>query len=310
MQPESPSELVSQVNQRRIERLAGNSSIRTRFRNIRWVEECTSTNTVLADEARAGSMVGALLIADRQTAGRGRLGRQWETPVGATLPMSMRTNVGTGLQTNPTSADQANLASFLGLLPLAIGLAALRAAETLGITDEHVELKWPNDLMDPVSGRKLAGILCEAVHSPQGVQVIIGIGINVNRPAVLSGVTAERAHWLSDCLLNCHESAKQHLAIETVAETMAAAIASALDEMESNPAAIRKQLSARLATIGRAVRIEQVDRTWEGTAVGLADTGALIVAHPDGRTEEVHAADVTHLRYSNSASPTNLLVDR
>jgi len=125
---------------------------------VRVVERCTSTNTLLREERAAGA---ALLAADVQTAGRGRHGRRWRSAPGAGATFSLR---------RPMACEQRRLVG----LSIAVGLASARALRRLGA--RGVALKWPNDLM--VRKRKLGGILIETRPAKTGSLVIVGIGIN------------------------------------------------------------------------------------------------------------------------------------
>lgn len=118
-----------------------------------------STNSVVADAARAGQQEGLVVVATEQTAGRGRLGRHWVAPgdVGLTFSVLLRP---------PRSGDQ------LGFLPLVAGLAVAEAVRAC--TGVVAWLKWPNDVM--VGSGKLAGILAELVAGA----VVIGVGLNVH----------------------------------------------------------------------------------------------------------------------------------
>lgn len=133
---------------------------------IRVVGRCTSTNTVLREERSTGA---ALLAAELQTAGRGRLGRRWRSAPGAGATFSIR---------RAMRCEQRKLAG----LSVAVGVSSARALRRLGA--RGVALKWPNDLM--VARRKLGGILVETRPLPRpddrpsspGSVVIVGIGIN------------------------------------------------------------------------------------------------------------------------------------
>lgn len=133
--------------------------------SIRIFARVGSTNDVARRTAESGTAEGAVVLADEQTDGRGRRGRTWLAPAGASLSMSM-------VMRPPTAAASR-------ILTLRLGLAAARAIErTLPI---RVRLKWPNDLV--AQGRKLGGILCEAVLTDDRVDfVIAGIGLNLRRP--------------------------------------------------------------------------------------------------------------------------------
>ncbi len=248
-----------------------------RYTDIRWVAECGSTNTVLAREASdptdPATTGGIILVTDRQTAGKGRLGRVWEAPVGASLAMSVR-------------IPQHGLA--IGLLPLVVGVATRNTVLRLGADPNQVELKWPNDLMNPETGRKFAGILCEAV----GNYVIIGVGINLTRPDHLEGIAAERAQWVSEVT-----SGGTRVSQVDSATVLAIEIDRCVTALAENHQLALDEVRNVCATIGRLVRIEQQHEHWEGTTVGIDDGGALVVRRTDHQeTVMVHAGDVVHLR--------------
>jgi BirA family biotin operon repressor/biotin-[acetyl-CoA-carboxylase] ligase len=129
--------------------------------DVRVIERCTSTNTLLREERGAAA---TLLAAEVQTAGRGRHGRRWRSARGTGATFSIR---------RPMRCAQRELAG----LSIAVGIAAARALRRLGA--RGVAVKWPNDLM--VSRRKLAGILIETRPARAGSVVIVGIGINCRR---------------------------------------------------------------------------------------------------------------------------------
>jgi BirA family biotin operon repressor/biotin-[acetyl-CoA-carboxylase] ligase len=184
---------------------------------------------------------GSVVVADEQTAGRGRLDRRWEAPPGSSL-----------------------LASFvLPARPLASLAAGVAAAAACG---DQVRLKWPNDLL--LAGAKLAGILVER----RGERCIVGIGINLtwappgaarlnqDREQLLERLSGELEHWFA-----------------------------------APDAQVLAAWRARADTLGRLVRVELPDETFEGVAEDLAPDGSLIVA---GRL--VSAGDVIHLRDAGS----------
>ncbi|HEX2048230.1 MAG TPA: biotin--[acetyl-CoA-carboxylase] ligase [Acidimicrobiales bacterium] len=126
----------------------------TRFSDVRRFAEVDSTNRVAVDLVRAGAPDGVVVVADHQTAGRGRGGRTWESPPGASLLVSV--------VLRPAPA----------LVTLAAGVAAAEACEA--VTGTPVRLKWPNDLL-AVDSRKLGGILSELVDGA----AVVGLGVNL-----------------------------------------------------------------------------------------------------------------------------------
>jgi BirA family transcriptional regulator, biotin operon repressor / biotin---[acetyl-CoA-carboxylase] ligase len=140
-------------------------------RHMYWLESTSSTNDVAARLAESGAEEGTTVVAEMQTAGRGRHGRTWFSPPGAGLYVSVivRPDRGSSAPGNPTA-----------LLTLACGVAICEAVRV--VTGLPAEIKWPNDVL--IGRRKLAGILAESVT--QGGMphfLIIGVGINLQRAA-------------------------------------------------------------------------------------------------------------------------------
>lgn len=128
---------------------------------FRYYERIGSTNDAALDWLEHDAPVGALVIADEQSAGRGRRGRSWQTPPGAALALSVILRPGT---------------RWLSRVTMLGGLAVCELAENLGCDD--VGIKWPNDVQ--IAGKKVSGILCEATWSGERLcGAVLGIGINV-----------------------------------------------------------------------------------------------------------------------------------
>ncbi|HEV2368659.1 MAG TPA: biotin--[acetyl-CoA-carboxylase] ligase [Acidimicrobiales bacterium] len=246
----------------------------TRFADVRWVAEIDSTNRYLLDEARAGSPEGVVVVADHQTAGRGRLGRTWTAPPGASLLVSilLRPRV-------PVEA--------LHLVTVAVGLAAADACAA--VTGVRPELKWPNDLI--VGDRKLAGVLAEADLGTSGPPaVVVGIGINANWPDALPEELAETATALN------RESGRPADRAELLVRLLGGLEPryAALDGPDGRTE-LASEYRRRCATIGRAVRVDLTDGSFAGEAVDVSDEGHLLVS-TDACLRTVSAADVVHLR--------------
>jgi len=244
-------------------------------------EEVDSTNRLLADLARAGAPHGTVVVAESQTAGRGRLGRPWVSPRGVNLYAS--------ILLTPATASSA-----LAWIPLLAAVAVVRALKPL--TGLSLKVKWPNDVLVPQDGggRKLAGILVEAISSGQAGEraVVVGIGINVNMPA--------------EAFPEDLRSSATSLLIETRhLIDRAPLLAALLGELERLYDQLRDQgaggiaaaYEAMCATVGKPVRIELAGSGQvEGTAEGLAPDGALRLRTREGKILEIRAGDVVHLR--------------
>ena len=124
-----------------------------------------STNAVVAERARAGAPDGLVVVADHQTAGRGRLDRTWETPPGTAVTFSMLLR-----PQSPTRAWP--------WLPLLAGYAVDKALKARGL---DAGVKWPNDVL--IGDKKVAGILVERVDTPDGPAAVVGIGVNTGLTA-------------------------------------------------------------------------------------------------------------------------------
>ena len=235
--------------------------------SVEVVQTAPSTNLLVADRARSGAGEGLVVVAEHQTAGRGRLDRTWETPARSALTMSLL------LRPRLAAADWP-------WLPLLTGYAAARALRQVGA---QVMLKWPNDVL--LADRKLAGILTERVDTPSGPSVVAGIGINVDlTPAelpragatslALEGVVVDRTDLLSALLrsLRAEYDAFQR----------------------GEVGALRTAYTAACATVGREVRVElPTGETLTGEATGIDEGGRLLVAGPEG-VVPVSAGDVVH----------------
>lgn len=142
--------------------------------------ECDSTNTRLMSLAETGAPAGTVLVAERQTAGRGRRGHTWLSASGASLTFSL-------LWRFPLDTPLAGLS-------LAVGVALARAMEALDIPG--ISLKWPNDVL--LNGGKLAGVLIELVPGTHLAAAVIGVGINLRLPDQMPEEIRQTAAALAD----------------------------------------------------------------------------------------------------------------
>lgn len=235
---------------------------------IRRFDAVDSTNRFTLDEARAGAPEGLVVVADRQDAGRGRRGRTWTAPPGSSLLVSV-------LLRPRLDADRAQLATMTG------ALAMVEAVER--VAGFAPGLKWPNDLV--VDGRKLAGVLAEADVSAAGEvrAVVVGIGVNVQ----WDEFPDELATVATSCNLEAGRPVDRG--------ELLSAFLDALERRLAEPDRVVDDYRARLATLGRAVRVDLGERVVEGTATDIDGHGHLVVRTAD-RDEVVAAGDVVHLR--------------
>ncbi len=237
--------------------------------NVRWTASTGSTNDDLWNAGRAGAPDRLVLVADHQSAGKGRLDRRWEAPAGTNLLVSLL------FRTVP---------SVPHALTHAVALAAARASER--VAGVAADLKWPNDLL--VGTAKLAGILSTAgpaEGSPPGPSfVVVGLGLNV-------GWAPEGAACLADSRT---DGSVASLDRDRVLE----ALLVALDEILSWSNDERHaEYRRRLSTIGREVRVELPDGTFvEGRALDVEIDGRIVVLDACGVTHRLDVGDIVHLR--------------
>jgi BirA family biotin operon repressor/biotin-[acetyl-CoA-carboxylase] ligase len=236
-------------------------------RLFKYVEVTGSTNTDALEWAEHGAPEGALVIADHQSAGRGRWGRSWLSRPGSGLLFS--------LVLRPNEP-----ATAMGLLTTAAGVACAEGIEKS--TGLPARIKWPNDVT--VNGRKLAGILVETRIAGSKVGVaVVGVGINVHgRPQeVGDGATSLAAEVGS---------------APARAEVLAAVLAAFEPLFRAEPEVVIERATARSDVLGRRVRVHFADgSSLDGVASRLLESGALEV-DDDGRLIDVRAGEIEHLR--------------
>ncbi len=234
-----------------------------------------STNDVAAKLATSGHQEGAVVIADAQTAGRGRRGRSWFSPQGAGLYVSVVVNPGRAR----TAKDRAG-----ALLTLAAGVALAEAVQRVaGLTPL---VKWPNDLV--VAGRKVAGILAETVidQAPASANVVLGYGVNV-APSAYPPELRDRATSLEAELGRPVDRAA------LCAETLAGMAERYGDLLDGRFDAILDRWRS-LAPSSRGARVswETSEGLQSGVTAGIDDWGALLVQTGLG-VERLVAGEVT-----------------
>jgi BirA family biotin operon repressor/biotin-[acetyl-CoA-carboxylase] ligase len=236
-----------------------------------------STNDVAAALVRNAGVAdheGAVVLADAQTAGRGRRGREWFSPPGSGLYVSLV------LMPGRSRVDGARATA---LLTLAAGVALAEGVEKA--TGLRVDVKWPNDLY--VSGRKFAGILAESVSSPgDRPPIVLGYGINVG-PMAYPPDLRDRATSLESELGRPMDRA------QVFVETLAALARRYDDLLAGRFDAILDAWRAKApASTGARVAWTTASGTREGVTAGVDDRGALLV-RIDDRTERIIAGELT-----------------
>jgi BirA family biotin operon repressor/biotin-[acetyl-CoA-carboxylase] ligase len=248
------------------------------------LDEVGSTNDVLVASA-ADEPDFSVVVTGSQTAGRGRLGREWVAPRGASLAISVLLR--------PTLPAGSPLAlEHFGWLPLIAGVAMCRAIAPL--VPGVVGLKWPNDVQ--IDGLKVCGLLAELV--PTGDAVVMGSGVNLSltreelptatsTSLTLSGATIA-GDELADAVLTTYLRQLRSLCADFTR-----------DGADVESSGILDLVTGLCTTLGQEVRVELPGgRDLIGTATGIDRHGRLVVRRgSDGLVSAVAAGDVTHLRY-------------
>lgn len=241
---------------------------------VRSYDRVTSTNTVAAEWAADDAPHGALVIADHQTEGRGRLGRRWDARAGLNLTFS-------------TVIRPELPPDRFGMIIIAASVAVAEAIESR-TTPLIPAIKWPNDIL--LNGRKCCGMLLETVRRTgsdgRRMDVVLGVGVNVNQdsfpPALEKRATSllletgrpvDRAPLLADI---CRR-------LET-----------RLEETVDDSSGIRRMYMSRMTDLGEVVRLRfsDADGGVLGIAIGLNEFGGLVLDTDEGR-RAFHAGEVT-----------------
>lgn len=244
------------------------------WREITLVAETTSTNADVTALAVQGAPAGTVLVAEHQSAGRGRLDRSWVAPPRAALAVSMLLR--------PT-AD----ATRWSWLPLLTGMAL---ASTLVATGVSAGLKWPNDVM--VGDRKIAGILTELVSTPDGPACVVGWGLNTRMTADQLPVPTATSLWLEGA-----RTASTVVLLATMLRRFERVYAEWVSTDHDED--LREGYLHLCTTVGRTVTASLTDgEMLSGVATGVDDAGRLLVRTAGG-TRAVAAGDVVHARPAN-----------
>jgi BirA family biotin operon repressor/biotin-[acetyl-CoA-carboxylase] ligase len=222
---------------------------------------------------RARAPEGTVVLAEEQTAGRGRLERSWWAPAGSSLLLSLLLRPG-------CPARQAQR------LTMVCSLAVCEAIFT--VTGVEAQVKWPNDVL--IDGRKVCGILTELDIQPEsgGGQLqtaVVGMGINVNvdfegAPPLISPATS--------LLLATGRTVSRVELLVALLEGIEERYVAAREGRSYH-----REWAERMATLGREVQVSDAQKTWRGVAVAVDADGALQVRMNDGTVQRVLAGDVT-----------------
>lgn len=260
----APQELIADEIRSRL-------STRVIGREIICHERLASTNLTAMELGEAGAIEGLVVIAEQQTAGKGRLGRRWESPAGVNLYLSV-------LLRPAMPPWEVPRLTFLS------AVAAARALQD--VTGLKIEVKWPNDLL--VNGRKIAGLLNEMSAESDAVHhVVLGLGLNIN-------MTAEQ---FPPVLRYPATSVRLEKGSPASRLDVVVALLEHFDRLYAEfqrcgMEPVRQAWQELFAMLGNRVRVELGAASLTGVVAGIDEEGALLLQLPDGKIEKVLAGDV------------------
>ncbi|MGF0032381.1 biotin--[acetyl-CoA-carboxylase] ligase [Bariatricus sp. SGI.154] len=249
------------------------SLMKTRWagKKVVYYDETDSTNNRAKDAGEKGEEHGTLFVADRQVAGKGRRGRSWESPAGTSIYMTILLHP----DMLPSKAPRLTL------------LMALAVAEGIQkVTGLESQIKWPNDIV--IHGRKVCGILTEMSAEIDYINyVVIGVGINVNQETFPQEIQERAVSLKAELGTNIKRS-------ELIAATMESfekyyEIFRKTEDLSG----VRELYNSLLVNIDKEVKVLEPGHEYEAYALGINETGELIVRLQDGQEQEVYAGEVS-----------------
>jgi BirA family biotin operon repressor/biotin-[acetyl-CoA-carboxylase] ligase len=238
-----------------------------------------STNIEAAQRAAAGAAEGVCVVAGEQTAGRGRLQRQWLSPKDAGLYFSIILR---------PEFEQASWPLLTLMAAVAVHDALLEACAL------KTDIKWPNDIL--VDERKVCGILAETVETSSGRAVIVGIGINLTNQAF----PAELAGTATSVEASVGQSPDLRVVLEALLKFLAKHY-EALQQSDGPETIVREWCARSSYAQSKRVNVSDANASFVGTTRGLEPDGALRVETDDGKTRIVRAGDVASVRAAEEA---------
>lgn len=249
------------------------SGLKTAFigKKIFFYPELDSTNSAAMRLGRDGVAEGSAIIADKQTAGKGRIGRKWESPPGVNLYTSiiLRPDIA------PYDAQKLTLVMAVAVACAIAECCSVRPA-----------VKWPNDIL--IGAKKVAGILMEMDAEADHVNFIVaGVGLNINMPS------ADLPKPVRQIAVSLKEACGTEVSRVEAARMLYSNVEKWYNKFRKHGfAPILAQWKSFFAAEGKRVIVKGFNRTVDGICVGIDDSGALLVRTPSGKVERIISGDV------------------
>ena len=244
-------------------------------KNIVYYDEIDSTNLRIKQLGDEGAVEGTLAVADRQTAGRGRRGRSWDSPAGESISMSI-------LLRPQITPNQAPMLTLVMACSVAEGI--MDCKDVCG--EQQIQIKWPNDIV--LDGKKVCGILTEMSMEQAYIHhIVIGVGINVRRQEFPEEIRDRAAAIEEQCGFRISRSQLIADIIEAFEEDYEIFL------QTHDLKGLRDSYEKLLVNRDREVCVLDPKGEFRGTARGINDQGELLVERQDGSIEEVYAGEVS-----------------
>ncbi len=240
-------------------------------KKIHYYEELDSTNVKAIELAGDGAEHGTIVAADRQTKGRGRRGRSWESPAGENICMSIVLRP----QCQPNQAP---------MLTLVMAYSVAEIIKRQGFP--NVQIKWPNDII--ISGKKVCGILTEMqLDGSEMTSVIVGVGINVN--------TKQFSEELEDKATSLFLESGRVFERKSIIEQIAAYFEQVYQEFvkKYDLSFFQTSYNSMLVNVGSEVRVLEPGNEYTAFACGIDEKGELIVRTHSGEEKKIYAGEVS-----------------
>ncbi|HCN28334.1 MAG TPA: biotin--[acetyl-CoA-carboxylase] ligase [Verrucomicrobiales bacterium] len=242
--------------------------------SLPWRVSVTAETGSTSDDLRAvalrGEPPGAVLFAESQTAGRGRRENRWITPPGRDLMLS--------LLLRPAAPPV--------LWPRVTTLAALAVCQAIErVLPLRPVIKWPNDIF--LGRRKVSGLLAETLNGPEGLMLVLGIGLNVNTRVFPPGIASEA----TSLALELGDEVRMDLDRHELALALLSALHSHLGRLDSGFSVALREARSRSLLLGRQIRAWQHGREVVGRALDLDEEGRLKLELPDGSLSLLDSAE-------------------
>lgn len=263
--------LFSMIDKLDVNKIQKNLKTETIGKHVEYHEEIDSTNTRAKILAAQGCENGTIIIANMQTAGRGRMGRNWVSAANKGLWMTVVSREDIDPQ-------------LTGLITLGASVAVVEAIKT--VTGIETQIKWPNDIV--ANGKKLCGILCEMSTEPERINyVIVGIGINVSHETI---DFPPEITEIATSLKQLHKSKNLRTITENtnLRNELASEILNRLEDVffilrKDKGCDIISKWKSSSATLGKEVKVSIRGNVFEGTAIDVTPMGELIVKDKIGK---------------------------